>query len=384
MNNLNGQIIKYKMEYDSEDIMNFLEYECIDYLEELPDELWKLHKKKIQEELKLKTNVKIIEYIISKLKLKNLHKNFAKWEFDIVSFEYFKYIYETHTNQIDTIINNDPTILFDIFLDVFGYKNIEFNEYLFKNFIDKFNYRSEIVNLFSALIVGVFMRSDIKSHLNVYSKKCRKFLLGKYLYYSQSAFITLDRLEYYSNMLNLNLNGLMNNKKSNFNYLCNYFAIDSIDSMKKIQKMFNLSNEDISKLMDYDLRNFNASSNRIFIHSIIMTGNIKLLNDLINEYHITLPNLSDDFINWALYYPSIRGDMECVHNIYRIIRLIDKKILKQSVLDSVVYRLSHLASKSKYKKIKYIMYEFMKLGGKAIKCSPDIHQYQHSLRFFQV
>jgi hypothetical protein len=58
--------IKYEYYYDSESIINFLESDYLDYLKNLPDNLWNRYHNQIRTKLLEIENEEIIKFVLSK------------------------------------------------------------------------------------------------------------------------------------------------------------------------------------------------------------------------------------------------------------------------------------------------------------------------------
>lgn len=357
--------IKFNIEYELEDIINFLEPEYIDYLEELPNELWNKYRKDIESAIILKNNYQIILYTANKLKLKNLHKTFSKINIKKVSLEYFKYVYETCSYQIDLMIEKNKKIILDIFLIALTNKNIEFNEYLCLNFIEKFELKIELEKILINLFVYNFKTKDIKS------TKVQN-LYDIYVFENKTH---LNVLEYYINLLNFDINYVIKFhkelKSKNKLIVCDEFQrylihnnITKFEDIKQIQKLLKLSNEEMHILIKYNDSSYN------FMYKLLL-DDVNNFYNVINEYNIILDNLTNDvqiqiFIS-HLYSACLKNSNFILDLMSKIIKFIEsntKKKIDPIVFDSVLNKFIHYSTHLNANKV---IYELMKLGAKIDK-----------------
>lgn len=292
---------KFKVNYSVYDIIDYLDPNYIDYLDKLPDGLWKLSKKLIIQKLHIQHEHKIIEYLIAKLKLTNVLTNFFKLHKKKISIEYFKYIYSNFTNEFDMHLMKSYGNFVKIFNEILLETNFEFNLFVSKIFlkqcyvypmtfcIGKIFNKIAVLNSYFYRRQTVNMTADYNTFFQYvqfvnYNEPCKNIT-------NEIKNIRMNELQMFGRKKNIeNTKDAKKIKKVRlFNQFYKWFKNISFEQTKELANYFKMSKE----LMQLQIKTCTESTDNI-IYTFCKNYDIEYFIRMIEEYDIINMFMRDD------------------------------------------------------------------------------------------
>jgi hypothetical protein len=341
-------------EFDKYDIIDFLESEYInDWLSIIPNDVWIINKKTIENQIfKLKDKT-IILYIINKINL-NLPK-FIVCNFDKINLELLKFCVEYNFNGFKKQIKKNLNIYNEIIYKCITIHNYEFNKYFYEIIYFELEPEHKIKIKPNHMINSNDIHKD-----NMFYNSLKKILYIKSsdLYYSIYGY---EIIKYYKFVFE-NLFDKLEKKRANKIFINIFIGskIDNFNDMIYLKNILNITDIEFKKNCIFEtshnyivgesvFRNICKESNMTFIFKVLNFCDDDFL--LKNENIITL-----------MTYISLSNKIENVFLVYNYLVFGKNYKFTKEQYSEIIYNIIKFGDK-KVNEYKNIIIEFINLGG---------------------
>ena len=330
-------------EFDKYDILDFLEYQYIDYLEEIDKKHFIRNRVDIEKSIILSTDTKICDFLvdfmsidIDKLILKNLLK------IDIILFKHY---FEKNENiYLDKFKKN--SLLFTM---IFNRQNLDFNKYVIEKIYSKL-YKNNLYKI------------------KIYKDEIENIIANNYNY-TNNYNVFFYVIEY------LNLSSLLKNqtvtiKRKLFINFNTQNPIVNFDELQLLIKKLGITKTEFENNI---IVNYLPHEN-LYIFTICKTGDIELFIKIINNYYINYKILTTIFII-EMFTEATKSN-----NADFIIILLNYLINSGVIITTIHYTeiLNNIFRLPNYTIYNNIIKGFIELGGKVIS-NPIYKEYAESI-----
>lgn len=345
--------------YDKYDIIDFLELEYIDdWLDQIPQKIWKKYHVDILHHLPKIKNFKMLEYIIKKIDINLPH--YIVESFECITLDILKFCVETNFEMLKKYIKMNCNIYERILSLCFSHHNLEFNKYFYENlyivleqelFFNPIQIQSQIKT--PKPHSNNLLYKVINASFNKYST-CKDFRVIKY--YNEK----------FPKIFELQKNVKISSD-SRFLYIFDYSKINNLEDMIELQNIINIKDIDIINIMYNILR------------CVFQTSNVDFVFKILNKYW-SKNFLENKFICPIMVHASLKKNYELVSLLYNFFSYSKNFTFDSSCLSIIIYNIIKSSGK---KHIEYdkIIYEFIHMGG-VVNGYPIYSNYIKSIKIY--